>query len=141
LDNNTVNFEAIVMIFGVLESWDLVIRLPASSLAYGDNSSRHALDELLDQPPRYAPPALLQGLTKAFPLLLSYTEVIVLWVVLIHALFKSPPEALDGVKIRRIGRPVDRVDVVISQEAAHSAARMYTRVVMHEQLRRAIVRQ
>jgi hypothetical protein len=70
---------------------DSIFRLPPSRTPYGTQALRHAHNQLLDQLTRDAPPALLQSLTKAIPLLLSPTVIVVLWVVLVHALFESPP--------------------------------------------------
>jgi hypothetical protein len=60
----------------------------------------HAHDELPNQAARYSAPALFQSITKTNSLLLSYTKVVVLWVLLVHALFEMLPEMLNGVKIR-----------------------------------------
>ena len=44
--------------------------------------------------------ALFQSLTKAIPLFLSYTKVVILWEESVHALLEVPPEVLNWVEVR-----------------------------------------
>jgi hypothetical protein len=42
----------------------------------------------------------LKSLTKAIPLFLRAYIIAILWKESVHALFKVPPEVLDGVEVR-----------------------------------------
>jgi hypothetical protein len=77
----------------------LILCLPASSFSAGCHTAWHAHDKLAYEAARYSMPALFQCLTKAIPLFLSYTKVVILWEESVHALLEVPPEVLNWVKI------------------------------------------
>jgi hypothetical protein len=58
-------------------------------------SARHTQDENPDELGWYGAPALLQRLTKATPLFLSCTIIIILCIELIHAFLKMLLEVLN----------------------------------------------
>ena len=63
----------------------------------GANTRWHTQDELAYETAWYTTPTLLQRFTKAIPLFLSSTIIIILWVEFVHALLKHSPEVLNWI--------------------------------------------
>jgi hypothetical protein len=55
---------------------------------------------MLDELTWYAPPTLLQSLAKPILLLFGLTEIVVLWVVLVHPPFNSPLKVFYWIEIQ-----------------------------------------